>query len=270
MATIYSAQPEGGHHPDRPSPPPLHRRSFLRATGKFAAAAAVLPATLLAEKTTAQEQHEHYYDVSTNEHLMREHGIVKRVLLMYEEVIRRIDARQDFPVQTAIESVQIIRKFIEDYHEKLEEEHIFPLFRQYYRRDDVLRLYAQKLLDLVDILNAQHQAGRPLTERILSTLKSLKTANDRQNLAHDLRSFIRMYAPHMAREDTVLFPALHIIVTRQEYEALAEKFDEAERKTFGTDGFDIYLDQVTAFEKYLGIYDLAQFTPRQAALKVQP
>ena len=266
MAKILSARRER----DRLSQPPLHRRSFLQATGKFAAGAAALPVMLLAQKTTGQEQHEHYYDVSTNERLMREHGIVRRVLLMYDEVIRRIDAKQDFPLQTAIDSVQIIRRFIEDYHEKLEEEHIFPLFRQYYRRDDVLRLYAQKLMDLVDILYEQHKAGRPLTERILSTLKSIKTPDDRQKLARDMRAFIRMYAPHMAREDTVLFPALHIIAPRQEFESLGERFDEIEHKTFGTDGFDIYLDQVTAFEKYLGIYDLAQFTPRQVALKVQP
>jgi hemerythrin-like domain-containing protein len=239
-----------------------HRRSFLHATGKFAAAAAVLPATLLAQKTTGQEHHEQDDDVSTNEGLMREHGILKRVLLIYDEVIRRIDAKQDFPPQTVIDSAQIVRKFIEDYHEKLEEEHIFPLFRKYFRRQDVLRLYAQKLVDLVDILHEQHQAGRRLTDRIVSTLQSLKTPDDRHKLAQDLRAFIRMYTPHEAREDTVLFPALHVIITRQEYEALGEKFDEIEHKTFGGDGFYIYLDQVTAFEKRLGIYDLAQFTPK--------
>lgn len=266
MANIFTARREKKQHPDRLALPPLYRRFFLQATGKFVAAAATLPATLLAQNSTEQAQHEHYYDVSTNERLMREHGILKRVLLMYDEVIRRIDARQDFPLQTAIDSVEIIRRFIEDYHEKLEEEHIFPLFRKYYRRDDVLRLYAQKLVDLVDILHEQHNAGRPLTDRILSALKSLKTPDDRQKLSHDLRAFVRMYAPHVAREDTVLFPALHIIVTRQEYEALGEKFDEIEHKIFGTDGFDIYLDQVTAFEKYLGIYDLAQFTPKQVGL----
>ncbi len=261
MANILSAQWEKKQHSDPLSQAPLHRRSFLQATGKLAATA-VLPSTLLSQKTAEQEQHKHFYDVSTNERLMREHGILKRVLLMYGEVIRRIDARHDFPLQTAIGSVEIIRRFIQDYHEKLEEEHIFPLFRRYYRRDDVLRLYAQKLMDLVDILEEQHKAGRPLTDRILTTLKSLKTPDDRLKLAQDLRAFIRMYAPHVAREDTVLFPALHIIVTRQEFEALGEKFDEIERKTFGTDGFDIYLDQVTAFEKYFGIYDLAQFTTK--------
>src|SRR5579863_1987550 len=241
---------------------PMHRRSFLHVTGKLAAAAAVLPAASLAQQTTGQEQSEPD-DVSTNEGLMREHGILKRALLIYDEVVRRIDAKQDFPSQTVIDSAQIVRNFIEDYHEKLEEEHLFPLFRNYFRRQDVLRLYAQKLVDLVDILHEQHQAGRRLTDRIVSTLQSLKTPDDRRKLAQDLRAFIRMYTPHVAREDTVLFPALHVIVTRQEYKALGEKFAEIEHKTFGGDGFDNYLDQITAFEKRLGVYDLAQFTPRR-------
>lgn len=203
-----------------PSDHALHRRSFLHASGKFAAAAAVLPATLLAQKTSEQEQHEQDDEVSANERLMREHGILKRVLVIYDEVIRRIEAKQDFPRQTVVGSVGIIRKFIEDYHQKLEEEHVFPLFRQYYGGQDVLRLYAQKLLDLVNILHEQHQAGRQLTDRILSTLKSLKTSDDRQKLARDLRAYIRMYTPHEAREDSVLFPALHVIITRQEYKSL--------------------------------------------------
>ena len=142
-----------------PSDHSLHRRSFLHATGRFAAAA-LLPATLLAQQTTGQEQHERDDVISADDRLMREHGILKRVLVMYEEVIRRIEAKEDFPPQAVIDSAGIVRKFIEDYQQKLEEEHVFPLFRQYYGRQDVLRLYAQKLLDLVDILHDQHQAGQ--------------------------------------------------------------------------------------------------------------
>ena len=245
-----------------PSDHPFHRRSFLHASGKFATAAALLPATLLAQQTTRQEQYELDDDISADDRLMREHGILKRILVMYEEVIRRIDAKEDFPPQTVIDSAGIIRKFIEDYHQKLEEEHVFPLFRKYYGRQDVLRLYAQKLLDLVNILHEQHQAGRRLTDRILSTLKSLKSPDDRQKLALDLRAYIRMYTPHEAREDTVLFPALQVIISRQDYKALGEKFGEIEHKAFGGDGFDFYLDLETTFEKHLGVYDLAQFTPK--------
>ena len=247
--------------PTIPSYTFLHRRSFLHATSKMAAATAVFPAALLAQKS-GQEPGEQNDHIPANERLMREHGILRRVLLMYGEVIRRIDAKEDFPPQTVIDAAGIVRKLIEDYHQKLEEEHIFPLFWAYYRKDNVLRLYAQKLVDLVELLHAQHQAGPRLTDRILSTLKSLKTADDRKRLAKDLRAFIRMSEPHMAREDTVLFPALRVIVPRQEFEAMGEKFTEIEHTTFGGDGFDIYLDLVTAFEKRLGIYDLAQFTPK--------
>jgi hemerythrin-like domain-containing protein len=108
--------------------------------------------------------------VSTNEDLMREHGVLKRVLLIYDEVIRRISAKQDFPPEAVNDSADIIRKFIEDYHEKLEEDHLFPRFRQ-----------KGKLADLVDVLHTQHQAGRRVTDRVFVKLKSLKTQEDRNN-----------------------------------------------------------------------------------------
>jgi hemerythrin-like domain-containing protein len=260
MATISSGPPEEQRSADLFPRHPLPRRSFFHVAGKLAASAAVLPATLLPERSAAQQQSKNSYEVSTNEKLMREHGILRRVLQMYDEIIRRIHAGQDFPLQTAIDASRIVRTYIEDYHQKLEEDHIFPLFRRYYARNDVLRLYVQKLIDLVDILHQQHQAGRRLTDRILSALHSLKTPDDHHRLARDLGACIRMYSPHITREDTVLFPALHIVAGAQEYQLLGEKFNEIEQKTFGSDGFDIYLDQVTAFEKHLGIYDLAQFT----------
>jgi hemerythrin-like domain-containing protein len=223
--------------------PELPRRSFL--TRITTASLLAIPASLLGCEESEEE------NVSTNEDLMREHGILKRVLLTYDEVIRRIHSDEGFSPQAVTEGATIVRKFVEDYHEKLEEDHLFPRFRK-----------AGKLVDLVNTLYAQHQAGRRVTDRIFATAGSLKTEDDRNRLARDLEAFNRMYAPHEAREDTVLFPALHKIVSPHEYDAMGEQFEGIERKTFGGDGFDIYLDKVEALEKQLGIYDLAQFTPR--------
>lgn len=227
------------------------RRKLLWQSGVLVAAA-VCPAGLLGEqmKETGKGKEEGE-DVSTNEDLMREHGVLKRVLIAYDEIARRINATQDFPPQAVTDGATIIRKFIEEYHEKLEEEHLFPRFRK-----------AGKLVELVNVLQAQHVAGRKVTERILTTAASLKRPEDRIRLRDDLRAFVRMYSPHEAREDTVLFPALHQIVSRREYAAMGEQFEKIERRTFGGDGFDIYVDKVEALEKQLGIYDLAQFTPR--------
>jgi hemerythrin-like domain-containing protein len=174
------------------------RRQFVRTVPVMGVLAlAAMPESLIAQHKQKSEDE----GVSTNEDLMREHGILKRVLLAYDEIIRRIRAKQDFPPQAVTDGGTIIRKFIEEYHEKLEEDHLFPRFRK-----------AGKLVDLVDTLLKQHQAGRRVTDRVLATAASLKTQDDRNRLASDLEAFNRMYAPHEAREDTVLFPELHKIV----------------------------------------------------------
>src|SRR5438270_13029327 len=59
--------------------------------------------------------------VSPTEDLMREHGVLRRVLLVYGEVLRRFDARADVPADVLAHAATIIREFIEDYHEKDEE-----------------------------------------------------------------------------------------------------------------------------------------------------
>jgi len=101
-------------------------------------------------------------------------------------------------------------------------------------------------------------AGRTVTNRILAA----SGRGDLPALTGDLAAFVRMYRPHEAREDTVLFPALHDIVSRHEYDAMGEQFESIERRTFGGDGFDMAVDQVTELEKQIGIYGLSQFTPK--------
>jgi hemerythrin-like domain-containing protein len=218
------------------------RRTLL----KLAPAALITvgtPASLLAQADKEQ------FEVTPAEDLMREHGLLKRILLIYGEVAERIAAQKDFPPAVVVESAKIIRDFIEHYHEKLEEEYLFPRFRKHH-----------VLVELVDVLEKQHAAGRTVTERIIAAAGA--RSSDKEKLAADLRSFVRMYAPHEAREDTVLFPALHTIISRNEYDALGEDFEKREHQLFGKEGFEGMVPKVAELEKQLGIYDLSQFTPR--------
>jgi hemerythrin-like domain-containing protein len=192
-------------------------------------------------------------DVSPPEDLMREHGVLKRVMLVYDEILRRFDARQDFPPEALADSAHIIRSFVEDYHEKLEEDYLFPRFEK-----------ANKLVDLVQVLKLQHVAGRKVTDVIVerASAKTLKDVDERAKVALAMRQFNRMYAPHEAREDTVLFPAFHALVSAHEYDALGEDFEKKENELFGQDGFEKMVDKVAQIEKTLGIYELSQFTPK--------
>lgn len=200
-----------------------------------------------------EEEEKKAEEVSPPEDLMREHGVLKRILLIYGEAIRRIEANQELPPEPLGDSAKIIRQFVEDYHEKLEEDFLFPRFKK-----------ANKLVDLVDVLLQQHQAGRRLTDMtmLLATSQALKNADDRRRLADSMRQFVRMYSPHEAREDTVLFPAFRGVVSSHEFDSLGEDFEKKEDELFGEDGFFKVVDRVADIEKKLGIYDLAQFTPK--------
>jgi hemerythrin-like domain-containing protein len=192
-------------------------------------------------------------EVSPAEDLMREHGVLKRGLLVYREAIRRIDANEELPPDPVLDTAKLIREFVEDYHEKLEEDFLFPQFRK-----------ADTLVDLVDVLVRQHQGGRNLTDITLryANLASLRDPGEKQQLRDSMAQFIRMYEPHEAREDTVLFPAFRKIVGNNEYDSLGEDFEKKEHQLFGEGGFDKVVDRVATIEKALGIYDLAQFTPK--------
>jgi hemerythrin-like domain-containing protein len=230
------------------------RRTFIRA-GLIAGASVFGCPRLFGttEEKRSAEGKDMEEEVGPAEDLMREHGILKRVLLVYGEGIRRIETDQELPPETIMDSAKIIRNFIEDYHEKLEEDFLFPRFRK-----------AGKLVDLVEVLLQQHQGGRKLTDVTMrfATNQALKNADDRQKLADSLRQFVRMYSPHEAREDTVLFPEFRKIVSRHEYDSLGEDFEKKEDELFGEDGFEKMVDKVAGIEKKLGIYELSQFTPK--------
>ena len=112
------------------------RRAFLR-SGIIIGTSAIagLHFAAAAEPQKAQEE-----EVAPPEDLMREHGVLK-LLLVYAEVLRRMDAKQDFPPEALADAAGIIRSFIEDYHEKLEEDFLFPRFEK-----------ANQLTDLVKVL----------------------------------------------------------------------------------------------------------------------
>jgi hemerythrin-like domain-containing protein len=229
--------------------PDEERRLFVKRASAALVGAALYAPALAAQSAAPANKEKAAEEVSPTEDLMREHGLLNRILLIYDEIERRIDTRKDYDPKIVTASADIIRKFIEEYHEKLEENYLFPRF-----------IKAGRLTDLVQVLLIQHAAGRDVTARILH-LAEARTQPQRTRLRDEIHSFVRMYRPHEAREDTVLFPELHHIVSQHEFDSLGEEFENQERKLFGTDGFEKMVSQVDGLEKQLGIFDLAKFTP---------
>lgn len=226
------------------------RRAFLKTS---AIGGGLLLASRLSPARSQETQGAGEDEVSANEDLMREHGVLRRVLLVYEAALRPMGEGQSPNLPVIRQAATIIRDFVENYHEKMEEEFVFPLFRK-----------DEALTSLVAVLLRQHQAGREVTARILalaSNTATLPAGRKQGDLSLPIQQFIAMYRPPAAREDTVLFPALHHTLGAGPYDKLGDRLEDRERAQFGEGGFERYVQQVADLERHLGIHDLAQFTP---------
>lgn len=227
-----------------------HRREFVK-QGLLATLSGLAGISLLSG-CKGEKEEEEGQKVSPPEDLMQEHGVLNRILLIYDTCRMHLAGKENFPREALAGAAGIVRTFVEDYHETQEENYLFPRFQK-----------ASQLTDLVNVLLQQHQAGRRITSQIMQLTKSqTATEAENQQLIGLLTSFTTMYRPHEAREDTVLFPAFRKIVSQNEYDSLGEEFEKNEHKRFGQDGFETMVSKVAHIEQSLGIYELAQFTPR--------
>jgi hemerythrin-like domain-containing protein len=228
------------------------RRRLIRTagiSGLVLASGVIVPALAAANKKRSNAKKEE--NVTPPEDLMREHGVLERVLLIYEAGMQKFGTKEEFDPAILSQCAEVVRDFIENYHEKSEEEHVFPRFRK-----------AGRMVDLVNTLLAQHQAGRRVTATILKFAPNSRVdGDDRRQLVTAMQSFIAMYRPHAAREDTDLFPKLRELVSLHEYDAMAEEFEKKEHQLFGEDGFEKMADRVAKLERAIGIHDLNLFTP---------
>jgi hemerythrin-like domain-containing protein len=192
-------------------------------------------------------------EVTATEDLMREHGIIRRTLLVYYEVVPQLRRKPASVNAAALQrAAQLFRAFGEDYHERmLEEQHIFPLVR---KRAPELRTY-------VETLSEQHNRGREITDYVLAVTKSGKVSSlHAKPLASVFESLLLMYDNHAAREDTIIFPAWKRNYSDKQLDEIGDQFEEIEHQVFGKDGFEEAEKKIGAIEAELGLNDLAKFT----------
>jgi hemerythrin-like domain-containing protein len=189
-------------------------------------------------------------EVGATEDLMREHGVIRRVLVVYRESAIRLRAKKAVAPDALQKAAKLIRTFAEDYHERqLEETHLFP----------VVKKAGGVAAGHIDTLIAQHKRGREITEYLLAATQKTIGVATAEPLARVLESFAGMYEAHAAHEDTVLFPAWKKVLSPKQLDEMGDLFEDIEHKVFGKDGFDDAVEQVAAIEKSLGL-DLAMMT----------
>lgn len=221
----------------------------------IAASAGLMLAGANSQIAQAAEKHgeDKEKEVGAVEDLMREHGVIRRALLVYREIATTLRAKPASVDPGLLRrTATMFRSFGEDYHEKkLEETYIFPTIKK----------TAGPTAAYVDVLVAQHQRGRELTDYILSVAgRGAIGSGDAEPLARVLDSVELMYEHHAAREDTIVFPAWKDTLSADQLDEIGEKFEEIEHQQFGADGFEDAVAQIAVIERALGLADITRFT----------
>jgi hemerythrin-like domain-containing protein len=192
-------------------------------------------------------------EVTATEDLMREHGVLRRALLVYSAAAIKLRSNPSTIASDALQkTAKLFKAFGEEYHEKkLEEAFIFPAVKK----------TSGEAASYADILVAQHNRGREITDYIISVTQGSKLgASNAEQLATALEGFVLMYRTHAAREDTIIFPAWKQTMTGKQLDEMNDQFEDIEHEQFGEDGFDDAVKQINAIEISLGLADIARFT----------
>ncbi len=182
--------------------------------------------------------------------LMRDQGVLQRVLLIYDAAIRRLGQGEDLETEVFIQTCEVMRDFGHDYHEKAKEQLVYPHFRK-----------AGRMVELVDTLQAQHRAGRTLTDNIIRGTEGARQNPEQRKVMTDaMAASITLYRPHMARETTDVLPTLRYLVTSTEFDELSGTLEKREIEAYGAEGFVKVAKRVEAIEKKIGTHDLSQYS----------
>jgi hemerythrin-like domain-containing protein len=234
----------------------------LVSTGVLASVGGVLVPTQVAAESRKKKQQpkkkeeperEGENEVSATEDLMREHGVLRRTLIVYAESAKALRfQRSQIDPSALADAARLFRSFGEDYHEKiLEEQYVFPEVQQ----------SGGEIANLVGVLLTQHQRGREITNYVEKVGNSGRIDNVQvEQLADVMDSMARMYNAHATWEDTVVFQAWKKEQPESRLRELAERFEEIEHQQFGKDGFDDALQRISRIEEALGMHDLDRYT----------
>ena len=230
--------------------PDASRRRLIAGLSGVVLAAGSAGAALAAKKEAKPPAPPPEKKIGAVENLMRQHGVLSRVLLVYRHAAAQLRGGTKIDPKLLRQTAQLFRDFGENLHERmLEQTYVFATLRK-----------AEAPVSALDnTLVTQHDRGRQITDYI-RTVTGKGTIGDAEAMARALDSFAVMYANHAAREDTVIFPAWRELLSEKQLREMGDTFEDIEHRQFGKEGFGEGVKQVAAVEEALGLGDLAQFT----------
>ena len=164
--------------------------------------------------------------------LRHEHEIILRGLALLDRAAERLQAGPPPDEATLQTLVGFLQGFADRCHHGKEEHELFPV------------LEAKGVGSLLSVFREEHEEGR-------GYLRTLATPGPAAERAAAARRYSSLLRAHIERENEILFPMAEEVLSLDEHDLLARRYEEVERETMGVGAHDALLGTLARLETTL-------------------
>lgn len=199
------------------------------------------------------------YVIPFTEKVLQKNGILERILLIMDRIIRIIVYKQN---EKSVDKLEIA-----DAYDKLKitcniiQKYFYKLLIDVIPNTIYTVLESTKYSNIVSILKKQHGIGFKIINLLLDRCEKEHNKENIDETYRYLRDYIYMYRALMSRENTIITNVMRKLLNPDEFVNLSYKFKTEIVKAYGRGWRKNILIEIINVEKTLSIDNLNNYTP---------
>lgn len=180
------------------------------------------------------------------EMLKEEHQVILRMLKILEKASDNLDEGKEVPAEVFKKAVDFIRNFADRCHCGKEENTLFPMMEKF---------GIPKEGGPIGVMLHEHTLGRNFVKGMAEATEKYEKGDKSsiKDLIENARGYAGLLAPHINKEDSILYPMADKFIPEKEQKVLEEKFEKVEKEIMGEGKHHQYLHLVEELERIVGV-----------------
>ncbi len=174
--------------------------------------------------------------------LKEEHRVIERMLAVMEAAAQRLESGERVRAGLLREAVDFVRNFADKNHHGKEEDNLFPRLEE---------RGVPKEGGPLGMMLHEHDLGRAFIQAIDGAIDGYESGDEAaaQVIAENIRGYTQLLTEHVWKEENVLFPMADQVLSQDDQQDLAERFERVDAEVSGPDVLRRYIELLERVEQ---------------------
>ena len=176
------------------------------------------------------------------EALKNDHRIIEKMLNVLEVVSNKIEQGEEVPVDILKKATDFIRNFADSYHHGKEEDLLFKTMEEKgFPREG----------GPIGMMLIEHDEGRDYVRALAEGIEKYASGDTsaKKTIVENARNYAGLLAPHIQKEDNILYMMADNIIPEPLQRELLTRFDRVEKEKLGEGRRQYYINLADELEK---------------------